>query len=67
VPAERFDRLAAELGERFEAVALEPEDAKPDTGMPPHSVLTIHLPVSGPGKAAEVRTIDFFKTRLGLA
>lgn len=67
VPEARFARLQAELGDRFEAVALEPEDAKPDTGMPPHSVLTIHLPESGPGKAAEVRTIGFFRQRLGLA
>ncbi len=67
VPDARFARLAAELGDRFEHISLEPEDAKPDTGMAPHSVLTIHLPTSGPGKVAEVRTIGFFRKRLGLA
>lgn len=66
VPNARFERLKAEFGARFEAIELEDEDAKPDTGMAPHSVLTIHLPVSGPGKEAEVRTIAFFKMRLGL-
>jgi hypothetical protein len=34
--------------------------------MAPHSVLTIHLPETGPGKAAEARTIGFFRQRLGL-
>lgn len=66
VPDARFDRLKAELGSRFEAIELEDADAKPDTGMAPHSVLTIHLPESGPGREAEVRTIGFFKQRLGL-
>ena len=66
VPDERFARYARELGDRFIDVTLEPEHARPDTGMTPHSVLTIHLPDSGPGKAAETRVIDFFRRRLGL-
>jgi dienelactone hydrolase len=66
VPDARFARYARELGDRFEDVTLEPEHARPDTGMTPHSVLTIHLPTDGPGKAAEARVIDFFRYRLGL-
>lgn len=67
VPDARFARYRQEFGDRFEAVELEDADARPDTGMAPHSVLTIHLPESGPGKAAETRTIAFFRQRLGLA
>jgi dienelactone hydrolase len=66
VPDARFARYARELGDRFEDVTLEPEHARQDTGMTPHSVLTIHLPTDGPGKAAETRVIDFFRARLGL-
>ncbi|OSZ67044.1 dienelactone hydrolase [Sphingomonas sp. IBVSS1] len=66
VPDERFARYARELGDRFIDVTLEPEHARPDTGMTPHSVLTIHLPDSGPGKEAEARVIGFFRQRLGL-
>lgn len=67
VPDARFERYRAELGDRFEAIELEDEHARPDTGFDPHSVLTIHLPDSGPGKEAEARTIAFFRQRLGLA
>ncbi len=67
VPDARFARYKREFGDRFEAIDLEDADARPDTGLAPHSVLTIHLPESGPGKAAEVRTIAFFRQRLGLA
>lgn len=67
VPDARFARYAYEFGERFETVELDDADARPGTGMAPHSVLTIHLPESGPGKAAETRTIDFFRHRLGLS
>ncbi len=66
VPDARFARYAAEFGERFEAIELADEDARQGTGRPPHSVLTIHLPESGPGKEAETRTIGFFKQRLGI-
>lgn len=64
VPDARFARYVQEFGDRFETVELEDRDARPDTGMAPHSVLTIHLPESGPGKAAETRTIEFFRKRL---
>lgn len=67
VPDARFDRYRRELGDRFEAIELEDADARQGTGFDPHSVLTIHLPDSGPGKEAEVRTIGFFRQRLGLA
>ena len=63
----RFDRYAREFGTRFEAIELDDADARPGTGMAPHSVLTIHLPDSGPGKDAETHTIAFFRKRLGLA
>lgn len=66
VPDARFDRYAAELGDRFEDVTLAPEHARAGTGMTPHSVLTIHLPDRGPGKEAEARVIGFFRRRLGL-
>ena len=67
VPDARFEMLKAELGDKFEAVELEDADALPGTGMPPHSVLTIHLD-DRPGtvtKAVEQRVIDFFKARTG--
>ncbi len=67
VPDARFARLRALFGERFEAIELEDGDAREDTGLSPHSVLTIHLPAEGPGKAAETRTIEFLSRRLGLA
>jgi dienelactone hydrolase len=66
VPGARFERYRAEFGDRFEAVELEDADARQDTGFSPHSVLTVHLPTSGPGKDAETRTIGFFRKRLGL-
>ena len=66
VPDARFARYASELGDRFEAIELDDADARPGTGFAPHSVLTIHLPESGPGKDAETRTISFFRERLGL-
>ncbi len=67
VPDARFARYKAEFGDRFEAIELDDGDARPDTGLAPHSVLTIHLPDSGPGKDAETRTIGFFRHRLGLS
>ncbi|MFZ4690385.1 MAG: FKBP-type peptidyl-prolyl cis-trans isomerase [Polymorphobacter sp.] len=66
VPDARFARYKTEFGDRFEDVSLADADARTGTGMAPHSVLTIHLPESGPGKDAEVRTISFFRQRLGL-
>jgi dienelactone hydrolase len=67
VPDARFARYAREFGDRFEAIELEDADARPGTGIAPHSVLTIHLTESGPAKEAERRTIEFFRMRLGLA
>lgn len=66
VPAGRFEMLKETFGDRFEAIQLNPEDAQQGTGVPGHSVLTIHLASSGPTKAAEARTISFFRHRLGL-
>lgn len=64
VPDARFDSYRREFGDKFEAIELEDADATPaDTS--PHSVLTIHLANSGPGKAAEQRVIAFFKARTG--
>lgn len=66
VPEARFARYRDLLGDRFEAIELDDADARPGTGMAPHSVLTVHLPENGPGKEAETRTIAFFRKRLGL-
>ena len=69
VTDERFAMLARELGDRFEAHELADADAMPGTGMPPHSVLTIHLD-DRPGtatKAVETRVIEFFRERVGAA
>jgi dienelactone hydrolase len=62
----RFEMLKETFGERFEAIELEPEDARPNTGMTPHSVLTVHLANAGPTKEAEARVIAFFRRRLEL-
>jgi dienelactone hydrolase len=67
VPDARFARYRADLGDRFEAIELDDAHARQGTGFDPHSVLTIHLPESGPGKDAEARTIEFLRRRLGLA
>jgi hypothetical protein len=67
VPDERFERYKREFGDKFEAIELEPGDAAQGTGMPPHSVLTVHLDESnpdGPTKRAERRVIEFFASRL---
>lgn len=66
VPAERFRFLSEQLGDAFVAIELEDSDAKPDTGVPPHSVLTEHL-VDTPGAATREaldRVMDLFRTRL---
>ncbi|MEI6486885.1 MAG: dienelactone hydrolase family protein [Sphingomonadales bacterium] len=67
VPDARFRRYEREFPGRVETIELDDAAARPGTGMAPHSVLTIHLPDSGPGKAAETRVIGFFRQRLGLA
>jgi len=64
VPGARFDTYRRAFGDRFEAIELEDEDARPSE-RPPHSVLTVHLNEQGPSKAAESRVIAFFKERTG--
>lgn len=64
VPDARFETYRRELGDRFEAIELEDEDALP-AFIPPHSVLTLHLKETGPTKAAEQRVIQFFRDRTG--
>ncbi|WP_310475150.1 dienelactone hydrolase family protein [Sandarakinorhabdus sp.] len=66
VPDARFRRYEREFPGRVESIELDDAVARKDTGMAPHSVLTIHLPDSGPGKAAETKTIEFLQHRLGI-
>jgi dienelactone hydrolase len=66
VPDARFRRYEREFPGRVETIELADADARPDTGLAPHAVLTVHLPDSGPGKAAETRVIAFLRHRLGL-
>ncbi|WP_353216749.1 dienelactone hydrolase family protein [Sandarakinorhabdus sp.] len=66
VPDARFRRYEREFPGRVETIELADEDARPGTGMAPHSVLTVHLPDTGPGKAAEQRVIGFLQQRLGV-
>ena len=68
VPDARFETYRREFGDRFEAIEIDPKDARPDPRMAPHSVLTIHLKdddSDGPTKQAEQRVIAFFKERTG--
>jgi dienelactone hydrolase len=63
VPDERFSCLKNTFGEHFEAVELDAADALQDTGMTPHSVLTVHLDDSdpdGPTRRVERRVIEHF-------
>ncbi|MDP1630151.1 MAG: dienelactone hydrolase family protein [Caulobacter sp.] len=64
VPPGRFDMLRETFGDRFEGVELKQEDGQQGTGVPSHSVLTIHLARSGPTREAEARTLSFFRQRL---
>lgn len=64
VPDARFASYRDALGDRFEAIEIDPADAQPDWRMRAHSVLTIHLrddDPDGPTKRAEQRVIAFFK------
>lgn len=65
-PAERFDTLRRELGDRFESIELAPEHANPDGHRTPHSVLTTDLVdhAGQPTRDAAERVIDFFRSRL---
>jgi dienelactone hydrolase len=67
VPGARFEALKREFGDRFEAIELEAADAQQGTGLPPHSVLTLHLDdrPGTPTKKVEERVIEFFKSRTG--
>jgi dienelactone hydrolase len=65
VPPERFETLKREFGDRFEAIELDPKDARPGGLKDPHSVLTLNLADTGPTKAAEQRVIAFFRERTG--
>ena len=67
VPDARFRRYEREFPGRVETIELADEHARPGTGMAPHSVLTVHLPDSGPGKDAETRVMSFLRQRLGIA
>jgi hypothetical protein len=64
VPDARWENYKKTFGDKFEAIELNDEDAAPAM-IPPHSVLTLHLKPDGPSKAAELRTIEFFKARTG--
>lgn len=67
VPDARFEAYRAALGPRFEAIELDPKDARRDKRMrQPHSVLTVHLKdddPAGPTKQAERRVIEFLRAR----
>ena len=65
VPDERFDTLKREFGDKFEAIELDPADARPGPLKHPHSVLSLNLADDGPTKAAEQRVIAFFRERTG--
>jgi hypothetical protein len=65
VPDARFENLKREFGDRFEAIELDPADARPGPLKHPHSVLTVNLKEDGPTKAAEQRVIAFFRERTG--
>ena len=65
VPPERFETLKREFGDKFEAIELRSEDARPGPLKHAHSVLTLNLAETGPTKAAEQRVIAFFKARTG--
>jgi dienelactone hydrolase len=69
VPDERFDTYKRLFGDKFEAIEIDPKDAREDPRMRrPHSVLTLHLKdddPDGPTKRAEQRVIAFFKERTG--
>jgi dienelactone hydrolase len=68
VPDTRFETLKRTFGDRFEAIEIDPKDARADPRMAPHSVLTLHLDdddPEGPTKQAEQRVIAFFKQRTG--
>jgi len=66
VPDARFETYKRTFGEKFEAIELDPADAKPGP-IPPHSVLSVNLDdrPGTPTKRAEERVIEFFRKRTG--
>lgn len=66
-PRARFDRLAAELGDHFVGIEIDPADANPAARpVPPHSVVTTDL-IDEPGQPtyeARERVLALFRERL---
>lgn len=64
--AERFSAYQSALGDRFCGKVLADESARKDTGMAPHSVLTLHLidEHGQPTRQALDEIIAFFQSRL---
>jgi dienelactone hydrolase len=67
VPDARFESLKHEFGDKFEAIEIDPKDARPGPTKHPHSVLTLNLADEGPTQAAAERVISFFRERTGAA
>lgn len=65
--AERFAAYREALGERFEATVLPDSAAAKGTGMPVHSVVTLHLVdrEGEPTRKAVDEILEFFRMRLG--
>ncbi len=66
VPSARFRFLEEQLGDAFTCVELEDSDAKPDTGIKPHSVLTEHFvnEQGTPTHDALDKVLDLFRRKL---
>ena len=64
--AERFADYQSALGERFKARVLPDSAAAHAGGVPPHSVVTMHLidEEGEPTRAALDEILDFYKMRL---
>ncbi len=62
----RFDALAQELGDAFEAIEVPDSAANPSASKPAHCVLTLHLidRAGEPTRAALDRVIGFLRERL---
>jgi len=62
----RFDTLAQELGDAFEAIEVPDSAANPSASKPAHCVLTLHLidRAGEPTRAALDRVIGFLRERL---
>ena len=65
-PPQRFRWLREQLGDAFTAIEIPDSAARPESPMPPHSVLTEHL-IDAPGeptRAALDEVLDLFRRRL---